>query len=89
MSVIASQIDPRSPDFQASYLGAVRARFPAMSDLEARTLLAHFGIQGDMALRRVGTLSGGQKSRVALAIITESVPNPIYMDEPTNQTYDE
>jgi len=46
--------------------------------------LGRFGISGDMALRRIKTLSGGQKSRVALAIVTYRQPHLIYLDEPTN-----
>ncbi|CAE8714739.1 unnamed protein product [Polarella glacialis] len=37
-----------------------------------------------MALRKIITLSGGQKSRVALSIVTYSNPHLIYLDEPTN-----
>ena len=37
-----------------------------------------------MAERRIGTLSGGQKSRVTLAILTWWQPHLIIMDEPTN-----
>lgn len=47
-------------------------------------MLGRMGIQGDMALRRVKTLSGGQKSRVALAIVTQCEPHMIVLDEPTN-----
>merc|ERR1711920_335090 len=50
----------------------------------ARNVLGRFGIQGDMAFRRILTLSGGQKSRVALAILTYSNPHLLYLDEPTN-----
>jgi len=67
-----------------SCVDCVQANFPGMSDQEARNVLGRFGIQGDMALRRIITLSGGQKSRVALAIVTYSQPHLIYLDEPTN-----
>merc|ERR1711964_95516 len=55
-----------------------------MPDQEARNVLGKFGIHGDMALRRIVTLSGGQKSRVALSICTYKQPHLLYLDEPTN-----
>lgn len=71
-------------DLLASCVDCVQSNYPGMSDQEARNLLGRFGINGDMALRKVVTLSGGQKSRIALAIITYSEPHLIYLDEPTN-----
>merc|ERR1712056_157468 len=55
-----------------------------MNDQDARGVLGKFGISGDIALRKISTLSGGQKSRVALSIITYKEPHLIYLDEPTN-----
>eukprot|EP00871_Galdieria_phlegrea_P004140 jgi/Galph1/4727/GphlegSOOS_G3356.1 len=46
--------------------------------------LSNIGIKGDMALRPIFTLSGGQKSRVALAVITYKRPHILALDEPTN-----
>merc|ERR1712151_276120 len=59
-------------------------KYPGLSDQEVRNILGKFGISGDMALRTVSTLSGGQKSRIALAIITYLQPHLIFLDEPTN-----
>jgi ABC-type polysaccharide/polyol phosphate transport system ATPase subunit len=39
--------------------------------------LGQFGVVGDMALQRIATLSGGQKSRVAFAIVTWKKPHLI------------
>merc|ERR1712217_273969 len=71
-------------DLTMSCIECVQAKFPSLSDLEVRNMLGRMGIQGDMALRRVKTLSGGQKSRVALAIVTRCEPHMIVLDEPTN-----
>uniref|UniRef100_A0A7S0ZYN3 ABC transporter domain-containing protein n=1 Tax=Noctiluca scintillans TaxID=2966 RepID=A0A7S0ZYN3_NOCSC len=71
-------------DLKNTCIECVQARFPGLPDQEVRNMLGRFGIQGDMALRRIKTLSGGQKSRVALTIITQCQPHMIVLDEPTN-----
>jgi len=71
-------------DLKSNCVDCVQANYPGMSDQEARNVLGRFGVGGDMALRKIVTLSGGQKSRVALAIVTYSQPHLIYLDEPTN-----
>merc|ERR1719335_1294784 len=71
-------------DLEATCVDCIEQTFPGMSDQDARNLLGRFGIGGDMALRKIKTLSGGQKSRIALAIVTHPQPHLIYLDEPTN-----
>lgn len=73
-----------SLDLQSNCVDCVQANYPGVGDQEARNILGRFGINGDMALRKIDTLSGGQKSRVALAIVTYREPHLIYLDEPTN-----
>lgn len=51
---------------------------------EYRRQLGGFGVSGDLALQSVGSLSGGQKSRVAFARMCMSNPNFLVLDEPTN-----
>lgn len=51
---------------------------------EFRAHLGSFGITGNMALRPMYLLSGGQKSRVSFAIVTFTKPHILMMDEPTN-----
>ena len=51
---------------------------------EARSYLARFGLGGDLGLQKVKTLSGGQKSRLAFAMIAYHAPHIILFDEPTN-----
>jgi ATP-binding cassette subfamily F protein 3 len=46
--------------------------------------LGRFGFSGDSVLRRAGTLSGGERARVALAMIMLSGANVLLFDEPTN-----
>eukprot|EP01083_Nonionella_stella_P113538 334754_1 len=49
-----------------------------------RRHLGRFGISGDRQNQRMKLLSGGQKSRVAFAVLTFKTPHFIIMDEPTN-----
>eukprot|EP00915_Cephaloidophora_sp_WS-2016_P008782 GHVH01012303.1.p1 GENE.GHVH01012303.1~~GHVH01012303.1.p1 ORF type:complete len:757 (-),score=134.38 GHVH01012303.1:65-2335(-) len=53
-------------------------------DLEARSFLGRFGITGSLALEPLFILSGGQKSRVALALMAYDRPHLLILDEPTN-----
>ncbi|HEU5174463.1 MAG TPA: ABC-F family ATP-binding cassette domain-containing protein [Gemmatimonadaceae bacterium] len=46
--------------------------------------LGRFGFSGDEAQRRPETLSGGERARVALAMLVLSQPNLLVLDEPTN-----
>lgn len=51
---------------------------------DARDLLASFLFRGDDIYKRVGDLSGGERSRLRLAMVVASKPNLILLDEPTN-----
>eukprot|EP00808_Paulinella_micropora_P028351 g52534.t1 len=55
-----------------------------VKDQQARNHLGAFGLGGDLALQLIRNLSGGQKSRVAFALLTFLQPHLIIMDEPTN-----
>jgi ATP-binding cassette subfamily F protein 3 len=46
--------------------------------------LGSFGLSGNLALRPMYLLSGGQKSRVSFAMITFERPHVLMLDEPTN-----
>ncbi|MES1912664.1 MAG: hypothetical protein MHM6MM_004900 [Cercozoa sp. M6MM] len=49
-----------------------------------RSKLAKFGVSGDVAIKPMRVLSGGQKTRVALCMQAWKVPNVWVLDEPTN-----
>lgn len=54
------------------------------TDGQLRDLLARFGVKGELALQSVGAMSGGERSKVALARIAALEPNVLVLDEPTN-----
>ncbi|GMM92709.1 ABC-F family ATP-binding cassette domain-containing protein [Qipengyuania sp. MTN3-11] len=49
-----------------------------------RAHLGRFGFSGHRATARIGTLSGGERARLALALITRDAPHLLILDEPTN-----
>ena len=49
-----------------------------------RGQLGRFGFSGDKAMTKVGKLSGGERARLALALITRDAPHMLILDEPTN-----
>ena len=54
------------------------------SPAAVRAQLGRFGFSGDKATTKVGKLSGGERARLALAIITRDAPHLLILDEPTN-----
>ena len=55
-----------------------------MREQNLRTYLGTFNFSGDQVMQPVGTMSGGEKARLVLAMIVWQRPNLLLLDEPTN-----
>lgn len=71
-------------DVSASPLLHLQRLSPEAREQELRNFLGGFGFQGDEVLAKVGRFSGGEKARLALAMIAWKKPNLLLLDEPTN-----
>jgi ATPase subunit of ABC transporter with duplicated ATPase domains len=71
-------------DLDRSLLEVMRAAAPESTDTELRRILGAFLFSGDTVNQRAGTLSGGEKTRLAMATLVVSGANVLLLDEPTN-----
>jgi ATP-binding cassette subfamily F protein 3 len=78
--------DQQLSDLQkdSTVIDEIRSLDSTASDGELRSYLAQFLFSGDDVFNTVGNLSGGEKSRVALAKIIYQAPTILALDEPTN-----
>lgn len=65
-------------------MSVVRDLYPKMTTTEIRTLLASVGLRGEEVFIRVDKLSGGERARLMMCLISLEKPNVIILDEPTN-----
>ena len=62
----------------------LRGFYPTKTDLELRNVLASVGIKGDLAIKSMKELSGGEQTRVRLGLMLMKKSNVLILDEPTN-----
>lgn len=58
--------------------------FPSLNESEVRGALGAYQFSGDDVFKKISTLSGGERVRLALCKITKKKPNLLILDEPTN-----
>ncbi len=71
-------------DAKASAFDSIQKACPDLDNTEIRGLLGRFLFKGDQVFKPVSVLSGGEKSKVALAKLMMTGPNTLLLDEPTN-----
>jgi ATP-binding cassette subfamily F protein 3 len=74
----------RSLDPDEPVVEAIRPAGKQFNEPQRRSQLARFGLTGDAVFQRVGSLSGGERSRAALAQLAADDANFLVLDEPTN-----
>jgi ATP-binding cassette subfamily F protein 3 len=71
-------------DLEANALLTMQRLGPELSEREIRSYLGGFNFRGEKVLQAVKTFSGGEKSRLVLALLIWDRPNLLLLDEPTN-----
>ena len=71
-------------DTERTVLENMQSAAPQLTDTEARSVLGAFLFSGDDAHKPARVLSGGEKTRLALAALVVSSANVLLLDEPTN-----
>lgn len=73
-----------SLDLNMTVLEAVHRKFPTKTEYEIRSMLARFLIEGEDVFKRIKEMSGANRAKVVLCIISFERSNVLVLDEPTN-----
>jgi ATPase subunit of ABC transporter with duplicated ATPase domains len=71
-------------DLSRTVVENLRTAAPDMTDTQVRSVLGSFLFSGEDADKPASVLSGGEKTRLALAVLVVSAANVLLLDEPTN-----
>ena len=84
--VVIGEVDQARGLFlgEQALLRAFEEQVPELEPADIRTLLAKFGLKADHVLRPAATLSPGERTRAALALLQARGVNLLVLDEPTN-----
>ena len=84
--VVVGEVDQARRLFEGDepLVDAFRRHAPDQAPEEVRTLLAKYGLRADHVLRPAATLSPGERTRAALALLQARGVNLLVLDEPTN-----
>jgi ATPase subunit of ABC transporter with duplicated ATPase domains len=84
--VVVGEVDQARSLFAGDVplMRAFADQVPDWPDAEVRTLLAKYGLKADHVMRAAGSLSPGERTRAALALLQARGVNLLVLDEPTN-----
>ena len=71
-------------DLKKTVIETISQSVPNWTQTELRSLLGNFGLTNDSVFKEVGQISGGEKARLALALMIIKPSNLLILDEPTN-----
>lgn len=71
-------------DPSKNLLQTVMSAYPDLTEQQARSLLGYFSFSDDSVYKQTSLLSGGEQSRLRLAMLVRFPANSIFLDEPTN-----
>ncbi len=71
-------------DERKTVIEEVHSRYPLMSELQIRKLLGSVMLTGENVFKQVGVISGGEKTKLAFALLMLEKANVLVLDEPTN-----
>lgn len=69
---------------ELSVMEELHSRYPSMSELEVRSLLAQVRLVGENVFKETGVISGGERAKLCFAIMMQEHGNVLILDEPTN-----
>ncbi len=71
-------------DLESTPIDVMLSLYPDETELTHRGFLGRFNFSDDKAFTRVGVLSGGERARLAFALLVKEKPQCVLLDEPTN-----